>query len=132
MNVTDPIADMLTRIRNASNGGLRYATVPASVLKIEITKVLEAEGFIKGFRLVRDSGQGKIKIAMKYAESGEPVIRGLKRVSRPGCRVYKGSEDLGRVHGGLGISIVSSPAGILTDFKARKARVGGEVLAQVW
>ena len=132
MNVTDPIADMLTRIRNASSAGLKYAIVPASKLKIELTKILEAEGFVLGFRLIRDNGQGKIKIAIKYASDGESVIRGLVRVSRPGYRVYKKVDKLPRVRGGLGMSILSTPKGIVTDVTARAERVGGEVLAQIW
>ena len=132
MNVTDPIADMLTRVRNASRGGLKYTIVPASKMKIEVTKILESEGFIRGFRLIRDSGQGKIKIAIKYSEAGEAAIRGLVRVSKPGFRVYKKVDDLPRVRGGLGLSILSTPKGIVTDATARSERVGGEVLAYVW
>lgn len=132
MNVTDPIADMLTRVRNASRAGLKYAVVPASKMKIELTKILEAEGFIRGFRLIRDNGQGKIKIAIKYSEGGDAAIRGLVRVSKPGFRVYKKVDDLPRVRGGLGLSILSTPKGIVTDSTARSERVGGEVLAYVW
>jgi small subunit ribosomal protein S8 len=132
MNTTDPIADMLTRIRNASLAGLRYAVIPASKLKIEMTKILESEGFIRGFRLIRDNGQGKIKIAVKYSEAGTPAIRGLSRVSKPGCRVYKNVANLKPVRGGLGIAILSTPKGVLTDATARAEKVGGEVLAQVW
>lgn len=132
MYVTDPIADMLTRIRNAANAGLKYTTVPASSIKIEITKILEAEGLIRGFRLIKDNGQGKIKIAMKYTEAGESVIRGLKRVSKPGYRVYKGVSDLPRIRGGLGFAILTTPKGVLTSKSARTERVGGEVLAYIW
>ncbi len=132
MNVTDPIADMLTRVRNASRAGLRYAVIPASKMKIDITKILETEGFVRGFRLIRDNGQGKIKIAMKYTEGGESVIRGIQRVSKPGRRVYKGVAELPKVRGGLGMSIVSTPKGVLTDAAARAERVGGELLAVVW
>jgi small subunit ribosomal protein S8 len=132
MNVTDPIADMLTRVRNASRAGLKYAVIPASKLKVEVTKILESEGFIRGFRLIRDNGQGKIKIAIKYSESGEAAIRGLVRVSKPGCRVYKKVDELPRVRGGLGMSILSTPKGIVTDATARSERVGGEILAYVW
>ena len=132
MNATDPIADMLTRIRNASSAGLKYTTVPASIMKIEITKILETEGLIRGFRLIKDNGQGKIKIAMKYSEVGQPVIRGITRVSKPGCRVYKGVEDLPKIRGGLGFAILTTPKGVLTSKTARKERVGGEVLAYIW
>jgi small subunit ribosomal protein S8 len=132
MNATDPIADMLTRIRNASSAGLKYTTVPASIIKIEITKILETEGLIRGFRLIKDNGQGKIKIAMKYSEAGQPVIRGVTRVSKPGCRVYKGVADLPKIRGGLGFAILTTPKGILTSKTARTERVGGEVLAYIW
>ncbi|MGY3802457.1 30S ribosomal protein S8 [Pigmentibacter ruber] len=132
MYTTDPIADMLTRIRNASTAGLKYTTVPASIIKIEITKILEAEGLIRGFRLIKDNGQGKIKIAMKYTEVGQPVIRGLTRVSKPGCRVYKAVSDLPKIRGGLGFAILTTPKGVLTSRTARKENVGGEVLAYVW
>lgn len=132
MYTTDPIADMLTRIRNASTAGLKYTTIPASIIKIEITKILEAEGLIRGFRLIKDNGQGKIKIAMKYSEAGQPVIRGLTRVSKPGCRIYKGVTDLPKIRGGLGFAILTTPKGVLTSKTARKENVGGEVLAYVW
>jgi small subunit ribosomal protein S8 len=132
MNTTDPIADMLTRVRNAGRAGLKYTVVPASTMKVELTKILEQEGFVRGFRLIRDSGQGKIKIAIKYTDSGESVIRGIVKISTPGCRVYKKVDELPRVRGGLGMSILSTPKGILTDASARVQRVGGEVLAQVW
>jgi len=132
MYLTDPIADMLTRVRNATTAGLKYATVPASRIKIEMTKILEAEGLIRGFRLIKDNGQGKIKIAIKYTESGAPVIRGLVRVSKPGNRVYKKVDQLPRIRGGLGFAIVSTPKGVLTSKAARTERVGGEVLAYIW
>lgn len=132
MNVTDPVSDMLTRVRNAGLAGLRYAVVPASKMKIEMTKILEAEGYIRGYRLIRDEGQGKIKIALKYSQSGEHVIRKMLRVSKPGCRVYKGVEKLPKVRGGLGVAILSTPKGIMTDATARSQRVGGEILAYVW
>ena len=132
MNVTDPVADMLTRVRNASGAGLRYAVVPASKLKIEVTKILEGEGFIRGFRLIRDNGQGKIKIAIKYDQNGDPVIRGLVRVSRPGKRVYTVAEKVPAVRGGLGKAILSTSKGVYTCDRAKIERVGGEVLAYVW
>ena len=132
MNVTDPVADMLTRVRNASSAGLRYAVIPASKLKIEVTKILEGEGFIRGFRLIRDNGQGKIKIAIKYDPNGNPVIRGLIRVSRPGRRVYTAAEKMPAVRGGLGKAIVSTSKGVYTCDRAKSEKVGGEVLAYVW
>lgn len=132
MNVTDPVADMLTRVRNASSAGLRYAVVPASKLKIEVTRILEEEGFVRGFRLIRDNGQGKIKIAIKYDAEGQPVIQGLRRVSRPGRRVYAGATKMPAVRDGLGKAIVSTPKGVLTGDRAKSEKVGGEVLAYVW
>jgi small subunit ribosomal protein S8 len=132
MNVTDPIADMLTRIRNAVSASLKYVVIPASTMKIEITKILEAEGLIRGFRLIKDNGQGKIKIAIKYSDKGEAAIRGLVRVSSPGSRVYKGVAELPRIRGGLGFAILSTSKGILTSKAARKESVGGEILAYVW
>lgn len=132
MSTTDPIADFLTRVRNSSQAGLSYTIIPASRLKIEMTKLLEAEGFIRGFRLIRDGKQGKIKIALKYTENGESVIRGLKRVSRPGLRVYSRSSELPKVRGGLGVAVISTPKGVCVDRDARAQGVGGEVLAHVW
>ncbi len=132
MNTTDPIADFLTRLRNAKSASLTYATVPASKLKIELTKLLQNEGFIHGFRLIKDDKQGIIKIALKYDELGKPVLRGLKRVSKPGCRVYKGVNEFPKVRAGLGCAILSTSKGVLTSRVARKEQVGGEVLAYVW
>jgi small subunit ribosomal protein S8 len=132
MHVTDPVADMLTRIRNAAQVGLKYVVIPASRMKIEITKILHAEGFIHDFRLIKDEKQGKIKIAVKYLQSGQSVIRGLRRVSKPGCRVYCGVDKLPVIREGLGLAILSTPEGILTNVSASKRRVGGEVLAYVW
>ena len=132
MNVTDPIADLLTRIRNANTAGLKYTTIPASKMKIEITKILEAEGLIRGFRLIKDDKQGKIKIAIKYTDLGQPVIRGLVRVSKPGCRVYRGVDKLPKIRSGLGFAIISTSKGILTSKTAKLEQVGGEILAYVW
>ncbi len=131
MNMTDPIADMLTRIRNASSAGLKYAVIPASGQKIEITKILESEGFIRGFRLVRDGRQGKIKIALKYTVSGASVIQGIRRASTPGCRLYASVENLSRRHV-RGVAVVSTSKGVLSDSSAKAQNVGGEVLAYVW
>lgn len=131
MNITDPIADMLTRIRNASSAGLKYAVIPASSQKIEITKILESEGFIRGFRLVRDGRQGKIKIALKYNLAGAPVIQGIRRASTPGCRVYATVERLSRRHA-RGIAVVSTSKGVMSDANAKAQNVGGELIAYVW
>jgi small subunit ribosomal protein S8 len=132
MSISDPVADLLTRIRNASLAGLKYAVIPASKLKIELVKLLESEGFVDGFRLIRDSGQGKIKLALKYTELGKPVIKGLHRVSKPGCRTYKKRDEYATVRGGLGVALVSTSKGVVTDSTAKKLGVGGEVLAVVW
>ena len=133
MQITDPIADMLTRIRNASNAKHDTVDVPASNMKKAIAQILLDEGYIKNFQTINDGTQGVIRITLKYVQPGkEKVITGLRRVSKPGLRVYAGAEELPRVLRGLGIAIVSSSKGVMTDKKAREAHVGGEVLAFVW
>ena len=132
MHITDPIADMLTRIRNASNAKHDTVDVPASNMKKSIAQILLDEGYIKNFQLIDDSTQGVIRIALKYNAGKEKVISGLKRVSKPGLRVYAGADELPKVLRGLGIAIVSTSKGVMTDKKAREAHVGGEVLAFVW
>ena len=132
MHITDPIADMLTRIRNA--GAARHATVevPASSMKKAIAQILLDEGYIKAFEIVENGTQGTIKITLKYSANKEKAISGLRRVSKPGLRVYAGAEELPRVLKGLGIAIISTSKGIMTDKKARELHVGGEVLAFIW
>ena len=133
MQITDPIADMLTRIRNASNAKHDTVDVPASNMKKAIAQILLDEGYIKNFQTINDGTQGVIRITLKYIQPGkEKAITGLRRVSKPGLRVYAGAEELPRVLRGLGIAIVSTSKGIMTDKKAREAHVGGEVLAFVW
>ena len=133
MQITDPIADMLTRIRNASNAKHDTVDVPASNMKKSIAQILLDEGYIKNFQIVNDGTQGVIRITLKYLQPGkEKVISGLRRVSKPGLRVYAGADELPRVLRGLGIAIVSTSKGVMTDKKAREAHVGGEVLAFVW
>ena len=132
MQITDPIADMLTRIRNANSSKHESVNVPASKLKIEIARILNEEGYINGYEVIDDGLQGVIKITLKYAANKQKVITGLKRVSKPGLRVYAAKEDLPRVYRGLGIAIISTSQGIMTDKKARLANVGGEVLAFIW
>ena len=133
MHITDPIADMLTRIRNANNAKHDTVDVPASNMKKAIAQILLDEGYIKNFQIVSDGAQGVIRISLKYNNPGkEKVITGLRRVSKPGLRVYAGAEELPRVLRGLGIAIVSTSKGIMTDKAARAAHVGGEVLAFVW
>ena len=130
--MTDPIADMLTRIRNALVAKHDAVEVPASNMKKAIAKILLDEGYIAGYDVVEDGVQGKIVISLKYGPNGEKVISGLKRVSKPGLRIYAGHDELPKVLGGLGVAIISTPKGIMTDKEARKANHGGEVLAYVW
>ena len=130
--MTDPIADMLTRIRNASMAGLEKVDMPASKIKIEITKILKEKGFIKSFKVVRDKKQGIIKISMKYLDGNEKALTGLKRVSTPGRRVYADKTRIPKVMGGYGISIISTSKGILIDEDCRQKGIGGEVLCRIW
>ena len=131
MQITDPIADMLTRIRNANNARHETVDVPASKLKLAIAKILVEEGYIKSYQFIEDGNQGVIKITLKYLGK-EKVITGLRRVSKPGLRMYAGADDLPKVLRGLGIPIISTSKGVMTDKNARKEHVGGEVLAFVW
>lgn len=130
--MTDPIADMLTRIRNANMAKLEKVDVPASKMKIEITKILKEKGFIKSFKVMRDRKQGVIRITMKYLEGYEKVITGLKRVSKPGLRVYVDRTEVPKVMGGYGIVVLSTSRGIMTDEVCRSQGIGGEVLCNVW
>ena len=132
MQITDPIADLLTRIRNASTAKHPSVDVPASNLKKAICQILVDEGYIKGMKVTDDGKQGVITLTLKYQENGAPVIDGLKRVSKPGLRVYAGAQELPKVLRGLGIAIISTSKGVMTDKKARELNVGGEVLAFVW
>ena len=132
MTMTDPIADMLTRIRNANVVKHETVDVPASNMKKELARILLEEGFVRGYDVIEDEKQGIIRIQLKYGQTGERVISGLKRISKPGMRVYADKHEVPRVLNGLGISIISTSKGILTDKQARKENVGGEVLAFVW
>ena len=132
MQITDPIADMLTRIRNANTAKHETVDVPASNMKKAIAEILSEEGYIKGYQVMEDGKQGVIRITLKYGQNKEKVISGLKRVSKPGLRIYAGAEELPRVLKGLGIAIVSTSKGIMTDKNARANHIGGEVLAFVW
>ena len=132
MQITDPVADMLTRIRNANTAKHESVDVPASNLKKAIAKILLDEGYIKSYEVVEDGTQGVIRIQLKYLAGKEKVISGLRRVSKPGLRVYAGAEELPRVLKGLGIAIISTSKGVMTDKAARANHVGGEVLAFVW
>ena len=132
MQITDPIADMLTRIRNAGTAKHETVDIPASKIKKAIAEILLEEGYIKGFQLIDDGTQGVIRVTLKYLQGKEKAIQGLRRVSKPGLRVYAGADELPRVLKGLGIAIISTSKGVMTDKKAREAHVGGEVLAFVW
>ena len=132
MTMTDPIADMLTRIRNANTVKHETVDVPASNIKKEIARILLEEGFVRGYDVIEDGKQGIIRIQLKYGQTGERVISGLKRISKPGMRVYAANQEIPKVLNGLGISIISTSKGILTDKQARKENVGGEVICYVW
>lgn len=132
MSMTDPIADMLTRIRNGIQARHDRVELPASRLKVEIARILKSEGFISNYKLVEDKVQGVLRIYLKYSEDGEPVIHGIERISRPGRRVYRNKQEIPRVLGGLGLAIVSTSRGVLSGQEAVKTGVGGEVLCQVW
>jgi len=132
MNTTDPIADMLTRIRNANSSKHKTVDVPTSKMKLAIADILFKEGYIRSYEELSNDVQGIIRIVLKYDEKGNRVIAGIKRISKPGLRVYASKEDLPEVLNGLGIAIVSTSKGIMTDKEARKAGLGGEVLAYVW
>ena len=132
MHITDPIADMLTRIRNANNSRHTTVDIPASNMKKAIAKILLDEGYVKNVEYIDDSTQGVIRITLKYAENKQKVLTGLKRVSKPGLRMYASKEELPRVLKGLGIAIISTSKGIMTDKEARRQNVGGEVLAFIW
>ncbi len=130
--MTDPIADMLTRIRNGNNAKHDSVDVPASNIKKELAQILTNEGFIKGFDVIEDGKQGIIRIDLKYGKNSEKVISGIKRISKPGLKVYVKSNEIPRVLGGLGIAVLSTSKGIMTDKDARKENVGGEVICYVW
>ena len=132
MQITDTIADMLTRIRNANSAKHPTVDVPASNMKKQIAQILVDEGYIKNFRVIEDNKQGIIRVTLKYTENKTQVITGLRRVSKPGLRIYSNCKDMPKVMKGLGIAIVSTSKGIMTDKKARELHVGGEILAFVW
>ncbi len=132
MSQTDPIADMLTRIRNAASIKKRDVTIPSSKLKVEIAKILKEEGYIRNFKVVDDNKQGILMIALKYTEGGESVISGLRRVSRPGCRLFCSKDSVPSVLNGLGIAIISTSKGVMTGRKCEELGVGGEILCHIW
>ena len=132
MSMTDPIADMLTRIRNAGGARFDKVDIPASRMKINLARILKEEGFIKNYKVIKDNRQGILRVYLRYADHQQPLIQGLKRVSKPGCRVYAGATGIPRVLAGLGTVILSTPKGVQTGRQAKKDNVGGEVLCQVW
>jgi len=132
MTMIDPIADMLTRIRNATMVRHDRTDIPASRMKLEIAKLLKQEGFIRTFKVLEEGPQGVLRVYLKYSQDGEPVIHGMQRVSRPGLRVYRGVGELPKVRNGLGVAVISTNAGVVTDEQARRLRVGGEVLCEIW
>ena len=132
MSMTDPIGDLLTRIRNGGKAGFDKVDVPASRMKIALARIFKDEGFIKNYKLIKDNKQGILRIYLRYDDRNQPLIQRLERVSRPGRRVYAGCEELPKVQGGLGVAVVSTSKGVMTDRQARKLKVGGEVLCQIW
>ena len=132
MTMTDPIADLATRIRNAHKARHEKVELPSSKLKLEIARVLKAEGYIKNFKLIQDKRQGVLRVFLKYDVDRQPVIQGIRRLSMPGRRLYTGVDDLPKIHQGLGITVVTTSKGVMTDREARLARVGGEPLLAVW
>ncbi len=132
MNLTDPVADFLTRIRNAMRARHQKLDVPASKLKAEIARILKEEGYIANYKPTEEDGLKLLRVYLKYDTANQSVIRDLKRISRPGCRVYQGKDDIRRVQGGLGIAILTTPKGVMTGRQARREGVGGELLCEVW
>jgi small subunit ribosomal protein S8 len=132
MTMTDPISDYLTRVRNAVQVGKDRCDVPASKIKLELSKILQEEGFIRTFKVLEEGPQGTLRLYLRYSSDGEPAIRGIERVSRPGLRVYRGVTELPQVRGGIGVSVISTSKGLMTDAKARDSRLGGEVMCRVW
>ena len=132
MVTTDPIADMLTRIRNASQANFKTVDIPASNMKRDIAEILFNEGYIKAYEEIKNDNQGIIRVSLKYTDKGKRVISGLKRISKPGLRIYASKEELPKVLNGLGIALISTSKGVMTDKKARELGVGGEVLAYIW
>lgn len=132
MSFTDPVADLLTRIRNAINARQQKLDVPASKLKTEIARILKEEGYLSNYKATEENGRKLLRLYIKYGSNNDAAITNLARVSRPGCRVYVGHNEIPRVLGGLGISILTTPKGVMTGRQARKSGVGGEILCEVW
>jgi small subunit ribosomal protein S8 len=132
MNLTDPVADFLTRVRNAIRSRQQKVDVPASKLKLEIARILKEEGYIANFKATEEEGKRVLRVYLKYGNNNDPAISNVQRVSRPGCRVYVGRNEIPRVLGGLGINILTTPRGVMTGRDARKQGVGGEILCEIW
>ncbi len=132
MNLTDPVADFLTRVRNAIGAHQQKVDVPASKLKLEIARILKEEGYIANFKATEEEGKRLLRVYLKYGNNNDPAISSVQRVSRPGCRVYVGRNEIPRVLGGLGINILTTPRGVMTGRDARKQGVGGEILCEIW
>lgn len=132
MSMTDPIADLLTRIRNGLMAKLERVDIPASKMKISIVRILKDEGYIKNFKVIKDNKQGVLRVFLKYTPESAPVIQGIKRVSKPGCRVYVGSKEIPPVLSGLGVGIVSTSKGLMPDREARRQNIGGEMICAIW
>ncbi len=132
MTMTDPIADMLTRLRNAQTAGHDTVSMPTSKKLVEIAKIMSQEGYIQGYEVIESKPRDILELTLKYGPKKEKIIRGIKRISKPGLRIYAGKEDLPRVLGGLGTAIISTSSGVMTDRDARKAGIGGEVIAYIW
>jgi len=132
MSLTDPVADLLTRIRNAVSAHQQKLDVPASKLKMEIARILKEEGYISNFKATEENGRKVLRVYLKYSSNNDAAITNLARISRPGCRVYVGHEEIPRVLGGLGINILTTPKGVMTGRQARKSGIGGEILCEVW
>ena len=132
MSMTDPVADMLTRIRNANSAAKEKVEIPSSSLKEDIARILKEEGYITNYRVLPDNKQGVLRVTLKYADSDRPVISQLKRISKPGRRVYVGAKEVPRVLNGMGVAIISTSSGVMTDRESRKQNVGGEVLCYIW
>ncbi|PYY01700.1 MAG: 30S ribosomal protein S8 [Acidobacteria bacterium] len=132
MSLTDPVADLLTRIRNAVSARQQKLDVPASKLKMEIARILKEEGYISNFKATEENGRKVLRVYLKYSSNNDAAITNLARISRPGCRVYVGHEEIPRVLGGLGINILTTPKGVMTGRQARKSGIGGEILCEVW
>lgn len=132
MSMTDSLADMLTRIRNAGKAGFDKVDIPASRMKISLARIFKEEGYIKNYKVIKDNRQGVLRVYLRVDDRNQPLIQGLRRVSRPGRRVYAGHEELPQVQGGLGVAVISTSRGVMSDRQARKLKVGGEVLCEIW